>query len=217
VDVLIDLDGTLTDPKSGIIGSVQYALGQLGMPVPEQGELHWTIGPPLRESFPKLGVPPDQVETALGHYRERYRASGMYDATVYDGVPEALEALVTAGCRLILATSKPHPFAKPILRHFDLAHRFAAIHGAELDGRRDDKADLIAHIIETEKVDPERAVMVGDRRFDVRGAAKNGIRCIGALWGYGGLAELREAGAAALCDQPKGLPKLALWLLTGQS
>ncbi len=217
MDVLIDLDGTLTDPKAGIIGSVQYALQRLSMPVPEMDALHWTIGPPLRESFPKLGVAAGDIETALGHYRERYRDGGMYDATVYAGVPEALDALVLAGCRLIVATSKPHPFAKPILRHFDLSSRFAAIHGAELDGRNDDKADLIAHIIATEGVDPERAIMVGDRLFDVRGAAKNGIRSIGALWGYGGLAELREAGASALCDQPKGLPKLALWLLTGST
>ena len=43
-------------------------------------------------------------------------------------------SLSAAGCRLIVATSKPHHFARPILQHFALARHFAAIHGPELDG-----------------------------------------------------------------------------------
>ena len=219
--VLIDLDGTLVDPKPGIIGSFQYALANLGLPVPETAELHWVIGPPLRDSFPKVGVAPADVETALKLYRENYsgaagtRPPAMFNATVYAGIADTLGALRRADCRLIVATSKPHVFAKPILREMALAQNFTAIHGAELDGTRDDKADLIAHIIATESVDPQNAVMIGDRKYDCLGAAKNGIRSIGVTWGYGTVAELREAGASALCDQPKGLHRLALWMLTG--
>ena len=71
----------------------------------------------------------------------------MYDAIVYDGVPAALEALSAAGCRLFVATAKPHYYARPILERFDLARHFAGIHGPELDGTNDHKADLIAHMI----------------------------------------------------------------------
>ena len=59
-----------------------------------------------------------------------------------------------AGCRLIVATSKPHIYARPILREKGLAEHFAAIHGSELDGTRDDKAELIAYILQKEAVDP---------------------------------------------------------------
>ena len=52
MDVLVDLDGTLVDPKPGLIGSIQYALDKLGHPVPPADELLWMIGPPLRVSFP---------------------------------------------------------------------------------------------------------------------------------------------------------------------
>ena len=219
--ILIDLDGTLVDPKSGIIGSFQYALANLGLPVPDTADLHWVIGPPLRDSFPMAGVTQPDVETALTLYRENYsgavgtRAPAMYDATVYSGIVDTLAALRRADCRLIVATSKPHVFAKPILREKDLAHHFTAVHGAELDGTRDDKADLIAHIIKTEGVDPHNALMIGDRKYDCLGAGKNGLRSIGVTWGYGSVAELREAGASALCDQPKELHRLALWMLTG--
>lgn len=221
MDILIDLDGTLLDPKPGIIGSVQYALGKLGYPVPAADDMHHVIGPPLRQTFPTFGVPSDQVEQALALYRENYggaggtRAAAMYDADPYPEIENQLSALRRAGCRLIVATSKPHVFAKPIIRSKGLDTYFAAIHGSELDGTRDDKAELIAHIIATERVDVANALMVGDRRFDIIGAKKNDLRSIGATWGYGSIAELREAGATALCDQPRGLHRLALWMLTG--
>ena len=100
MDVLVDLDGTLIDPKPGLIGSVQYALAQLGHPVPPAEELLWLIGPPFRVSFPKLLGTHDLTEQAIAHYRECYFNGGMYDAIVYDGVPAALDALSppAAGC-----------------------------------------------------------------------------------------------------------------------
>jgi phosphoglycolate phosphatase len=205
MDILVDLDGTLVDPKPGLIGSVQYALRKLGRPVPPAEELLWLIGPPFRVSFPKLLGTPDLTEAAIAYYRESYFSGAMYDAVVYAGMPEALDALAAAGCRLIVATSKPHHYARPILQRFDLARCFAAIHGPELDGTNDHKSDLIAHIIDREGVDPERAIMIGDREFDVAAAARNGVAAIGVTWGYGSAAELETAGAAALCNAPADL------------
>ncbi len=221
MDVLIDLDGTLVDPKAGIIGSLQHALRGLALPVPPAGELTWVIGPPLRDTFPQLGVAVGDIDQALALYRANYSSAGgadepaMYQCDVYDGIDDSLAALRRAGCRLIVATSKPHVFAKPIIREKGLAEHFAAVHGSELDGTRDDKAELIAHILKTERVDPANAIMVGDRKFDCIGAHRNGLRSIGVTWGYGAMAELREAGASALCSQPQGLHRLALWMLTG--
>jgi phosphoglycolate phosphatase len=213
MDVLLDLDGTLVDPRPGLIGSVQYALRKLGHPVPPAEELLWVIGPPLRVSFPKLLGADDLTEDAIANYRENYRNGAMYDAIVYDGVADALDRLGDAGCRLLIATSKPHHYARPILERFDLARRFAAIHGPELDGTNDDKADLIAHILAREGVAPEAAIMIGDREFDVTAAARNGMRAVGVTWGYGSHEELQSAGAAALCDRPGDLPCAALALL----
>jgi phosphoglycolate phosphatase len=202
VQVLLDLDGTLIDPRSGVIASIQYALERLGQPVPPAAELVWMIGPPLRLAFPQVLGRSDLTEAAIAHYREHYAAGGMYQARVYAGIPEALEALARAGCRLMLATSKPHHYARPILEHFALADRFAAIHGPELDGRRDAKTELIAHILATHRLDAKATVMIGDRDFDVLGARNNGIASIGVAWGYGSRAELIAAGAGAICEAP---------------
>lgn len=214
MDILIDLDGTVHDPAPGIIGSVQFALRELGLPVPAVPDLHWVIGPPLRVVFPQLGVKAEDVEQAVGLYRVNYRNGAMYDAVVYDGIPAALDDLRGLGARLVMCTSKPHAFAKPIMERFGLSDRFAAIHGAELDGTRDDKADLIAHIIAEEGVNPRRAVMIGDRKYDCLGAGRHGIPTIGVLWGYGSADELREHGAAQLAEQPADLGRLAAMVLS---
>jgi len=206
--VFLDLDGTLTDPAQGIIGSVRYALAALGAEVPDFEVLRWVIGPPLRPSFEKLLGGKERVEEAIGLYRARYQGGAMFEAVTYAGIPEMLSSLVAGGYALVLATSKPHVMARPILAHFELDRHFAVVHGAELDGRHDDKGDLIGHILATQHIDPSDAIMVGDRKYDVAGAARHGIATIGALWGHGGEAELTEAGAAALCERPGDLPLL---------
>ena len=205
MDVLVDLDGTLIDPKPGILGSIQFALARLGAPVPPIEELAWAIGPPLRTTFPKLLGGSERTEEAVALYRQNYANGAMYDALVYEGVPDALDALCGSGCRLFIATAKPHHFARPIVERFDLSRRFKAIYGPELDGTRDQKAELIAHIVASEGVRPENAVMIGDRAFDITAAARNGIRAVGVTWGYGSVEELETAGAATLCRAPSSL------------
>ena len=211
--ILFDLDGTLVDPKPGILGSIQYALRRLGAPVPPIEELSWAIGPPLRTTFPRLLGDPARTEEAVHLYRENYRNGAMYDAVVYPGVPAALDTLASAGCRLIVATAKPHFFARPIVQRFALAGYFAGIYGPELDGTNDSKADLIAHIVERERIQTAHAVMVGDREHDIVAARRNNIGAVGVTWGYGSRDELISAGAAALCETPADVPATVLRLL----
>jgi phosphoglycolate phosphatase len=213
MDILVDLDGTLVDPKPGIIGSFQYALDRLGARVPPAEDLLWVIGPPLRTSFPKLLGSTQRTEEAVALYRENYLGGAMYDAVVYQGVTGALDALAASGCRLFVATAKPHFYARPILEHFDLARRFSAIHGPELDGTRDHKSDLIAHMVAEHRIRPETALMIGDREHDVIAAARNGMRTLGVTWGYGSTEELTAAGVAALCPSPADLAEAVLGLM----
>jgi phosphoglycolate phosphatase len=202
---LVDLDGTLIDPAPGIIGSCRYALEAMGRIAPPSNDLRWIIGPPLRQSFRELLGDHGDPEEAVRHYRSRYGVTGLFEAAVYDGVEEALTALRGAGLRLVLCTSKPRVFAIRILAHFGLDRHFDGIYGAELDGRFEDKGDLIAHLLEAEGLQADDVCMIGDRKHDVLAARRNGVRAIGALWGYGGEAELRLAGADVLCLAPRDI------------
>ena len=204
--LLVDLDGTLTDPAAGIVDCFRFALGAMQSPAPAEADLGWIIGPLLRQTFAQLLGGAARAEEALAVYRARYGAEGLFEAAVYDGVPEALAEIKASGARLFLCTSKPAVYAARILDRFGLDRYFEAVYGAELDGCREDKGDLIDHILAERGLEPGDCVMWGDRKHDVIGASRRAIPTIGALWGYGGEAELRAAGAAALCGSPVDVP-----------
>jgi phosphoglycolate phosphatase len=209
VNVLLDLDGTLTDPREGIVGCIRHALIQLGESLPPDSELEKFIGPPLHDVFRQLtSGNSDQVEAAVTAYRARFEAIGMYENQVYPGIPNALKELAQRGARLFLATSKPRVFAERILKHFDLSNGFVRIYGSELDGSRGDKSELIAHILDDANLNRAHTVMVGDRSYDVLGAVTNQVHPVGVLWGYGSRKELQDAGAKQLYEHPKELVQL---------
>ncbi len=203
--LLFDLDGTLTDNFPGIARSIVYALDRLDVEAPSPAELRRFVGPPLRTTFAALlGTDePDAIEQAIALYRERYSELGWRENVVYDGIPEALASLAASPRRLFLCTSKPEIYARRIVTLFGLGEHLDGIYGADLAGRHDDKAVLLAHLAATEGLDASRAVMIGDRSHDLRAARANGARAIGVLWGYGSAEEL--AGADALVRTPREL------------
>jgi len=200
--LFFDLDGTITDPAPGIVGAVQFALAEQGLPVPVHEDLTWVIGPPLRKAFPKLGVETHRVEEALESYRVSYGGGGMYRAVVYAGMAERLQHFREKGHRLSVVTAKPHVFAKPILAHFRLIELFDEVYGPELDGTRDHKGDLIRHILAETGIRAGDAIMIGDRANDIIAANENAMPSIGVLWGYGSADELTSAGAHRLVAHP---------------
>jgi phosphoglycolate phosphatase len=203
--IFFDLDGTLTDPKPGITGSIQYALRKLDVAVPHQDELTWCIGPPLRASFVTMLGGESRADQALALYRERFADVGLYENSVYPDIEHILAALRQQPRRLFVATSKPRVFAERIIDHFGLTGYFERVYGSELDGTRVNKSELLAYAIETTGVDPSQALMIGDRSHDIVGAKNNGMRGIGVLYGYGSEEELIGAGASHVCASPRAL------------
>jgi phosphoglycolate phosphatase len=206
MNLLFDLDGTLTDAGPGIIRCVRHALAELGRPADAAADLGWCIGPPLRDSFAELlaGGDPTLPDRAVALYRERYETAGLFENSVYPGVADGLARLRAAGHALRVVTSKPHVYARRILAHFDLLDAFTEVYGAEFSGVNADKRDLIRHVLSAERF-RERPWMIGDRRHDVEGAHANGIPAVGVLWGYGSRAELQAAGADVLVESMEDL------------
>lgn len=201
--LFFDLDGTLTDPKPGITGCIQYALERLDRPVPAQDALTWCIGPPLHESFARL-VGEALAWRGVELYRERYGELGLFENEVYAGIPEALEA-IGAEAPLYVASSKPKVYVDRILDHFGLAPYFEAVFGSELDGTRTDKRELLPWALGRAGVAAADAVMIGDRAQDGLGARRAGMPFVGVLYGYGSETELREAGAERCVASPRSL------------
>jgi phosphoglycolate phosphatase len=202
--VLFDLDGTVTDSAPGILACLRYSLDSVGHPGLPQSILTKFLGPPLVDSFLEHAeLSEDRAQAALRAYRERFTAVGMFENSVFPGIGELLAGLAASGVVLALATSKPELFANRILAHFGLAGYFQVVVGAELDGRRNAKAEVVAEALhrlsQIGRLPAEaRPVMVGDREHDVAGARANGLSCIGVGWGYAAPGELERAGAVTV-------------------
>ena len=211
--ILFDLDGTLTDSGPGILNCLEYALQDQGIPIPEREEMRKLLGPPLVVTFCDVfGMNEEQASQAIDKYRERYHDVGLFENSVYEGVPELLAELQGAGLRLATATSKPEYSATRILQHFELDQYFDFIGAAALDGSRDSKNLVIAHTLQNTNTHPtsHNIIMIGDRHHDVHGAKEHGIDTIGVLWGYGDRDELDEAGAINIAKNPVELRDLLL-------
>ena len=200
--LLFDLDGTLTDPSVGITNSVMYALRHMGVEPPERRTLYKFIGPPLMDSFAQeYGFSQEEARQAISWYREYFQDRGIFENAPYPGIADVLHALRGTGKRLLVATSKPEIFARRILERFGLIDAFEFVAGANLDETRTRKHEVIAYALETCGIcEKDSAVMIGDREHDVLGARREGLDCIGVLYGFGSHEELLGAGAIALAE-----------------
>ena len=210
--IFFDLDGTLTDAGPGIKACINYALNKmnfkkLGM------DSDWVVGPSLWGTFKKLGIPEENLNEAVNLYRERYNVKGYLENSVYLGIPGQLAMLLEMGYVLSLATSKPTVSASAILEYFDLTRYFSYEFGSNLDGSLSDKSILLKHALAVTDFEPNDALMIGDRQYDIIGAKSNLIKSVGVSYGYGSTNELREAGADLLVEKPAELAKAVQKLL----
>ena len=210
--VFLDLDGTLTDSKPGIINGVRYALKAVGVPMPAEDRFDSFIGPPLLDSFEReCGITGELGQEALRQYRVYYKAQGEFENAVYSGVEDMLKALKAAGKTLITATSKPEDAATRIIEHFELAKYFDCIAGASNDESRNNKPAVIRYALEKNGItDLSGVIMVGDRMHDIEGANIIGLDSIGVLYGYGGRAELEHEGATYIAETPADVVRIIL-------
>ncbi len=208
--ILLDLDGTIIDPVTGITKSVEYALAHFGIKVADLKKLHPFIGPPLKDSFKEFyHFSDEQAEIARNKYHERFTQTGIYENLLYNGITDFLKKANQKGLTLMLATSKPGILAEQILKHFNIYEEFAFVGGSEMDGSRSHKADVIQYVLHSNNISElEKVVMIGDRKHDIIGAKENGIDSIGVLYGYGDRKELSEAGADYIVEDIARLSKL---------
>lgn len=198
--VLFDFDGTVFDSAEGITKCVQYALSKLGIEA-ELSELMCFAGPPLEEMFAqRYGFDAEKAKLAVKLYRERYTPIGWAECAPFAGMHEITARLKALGVKCAIATSKPRHFAEKILEKYGMTEDFDLVCGAELDGTRGQKWEVINYALEQFGISPDEAIMVGDRKYDVIGAKKCGLDCVGVSFGYAEPGELEDAGAVFVAD-----------------
>ena len=207
-----DLDGTLTNPALGITNSFKYAFKELGIEIPSYEKLCTFIGPPLVTTFKThCGFNDEEAKLGVKKYREYFATKGLLENSVYPGIPELLAGLKQAGKKLVVATSKPEEYSVRIIEHFGLAQYFENVCGSLMDETRSKKDEVIAYAIERNHIsDKSKILMIGDRKHDILGAKKVGLKSCGVLFGYGSREELEEAGADFIAENVSRLDKICL-------
>ena len=210
--ILFDLDGTIIDSKEGITKGIQFSLEAFGIHIEDRDELAQFIGPALRDTYKEFyGFNDQEAELALEKYREYFAPIGVYENVLYDGIVDLFEELKEAGKVLIIATAKPIVYAEKILKYHNIRDYFSFVAGCELDGRRSTKKEVIQYIFESMKItDPQSAIMIGDRDYDVIGAKETGLDSIGVCYGFGSLEELKDAGATYIVRDVEELSRLLM-------
>lgn len=186
--VLFDLDGTIIASAPGVTSSLQCTLAHFGI-FPPHAELMKSLGPPMLDTL-KNYLPGEKVPEAMKFYRAEYARSGMYQCSLYPGVEDMLRRLREAGYRIALATSKLHFYAAKTLGNLGIDCYFDVIGGGSVDAGLDTKAKVIENVMEQRQMEECRAVMVGDRMYDMEGARACSLPAIGVLYGYGSAEEL---------------------------
>lgn len=201
LNLFFDLDGTITDPFEGITNSIIYALEKFGISVEDRSKLKPFIGPPLLHSFKTFySLSDEDAKRAVKLYREYYSETGIFEAEVYNDIPEVLARLGRLGFKRYIATSKPEPYAERIVEKFGLSNLFDGIAGASFDSSRAEKTQVITYA--KLRFNAHEGIMIGDRKYDIEGAKLNSLKSLGVTYGYGDKAELEGAGADYIAHSP---------------
>ncbi len=207
--VIFDFDGTIADTGRGVRNSIKYAVGEFGIPVGDESDLDYFIGPPLYESFEHVyGVDSEMAAKLVDTYRVYYADKGIYELDAYPGLLDLLATLNSSGVRLAVASSKPLHFLKTAVDTVGATQYFDFIIGPELNNHEADKSELIRsalNALNIEEDDYKDVVMVGDRFYDMEGAKSVGIPSVGITFGYGKRHELEGAGADKIVDSVEEL------------
>ena len=208
--ILFDFDGTVFDTVEGITKSVRHALRKQGRDA-GMDTLRRFAGPPLQYSFMTYtGLSEEETARAIVDFRARYQPIGVYESRPFPGIDALLDTLRAAGKTLGVATSKPQPLAEELLRRSGLRERFDVVRGSDPSVIDNEKWQVVAWAMADCGARPEDTVLVGDTRFDVEGARRCGIPCIGVRWGYAPEGELENAGAAAIAENMDELLQILL-------
>ena len=137
-------------------------------------------------------------------YRERYSEKGIYESKVYEGLKELIISLKEKGIKVGIASSKPERLIYAVSDYLEITSLFDAIVGVKSDNsKHSTKAGLISQAMaDMGAEDKDKVLMVGDRCFDMDGAHEAGIKCCGALWGFGSEEEFKAHNAEYFVDHP---------------
>ena len=197
--IIWDFDGTIADTEGFIVAAATQVLEEWGYTPEEMGDVSRIVGPPYPGAFRTVyGVSEEQDAEMTERYFELYDWKNPESHVMYEGLRELMERLVASGKRMAIASSKTKLRLDYCMEDLQLGSLFEAVY-SKGDVETGSKPELIRLAMETLGAEPDECVMIGDRHYDITGAAAVGVPGVGVSYGTHKAEELAEAGAAVVC------------------
>ena len=209
--VIFDFDGTLVDSGPGIVLTLELMLEEMGhAPMPE-AQLRACVGPPIHKFFPELfGFEGEELERAVGVYRRIFAKKAVPLLCLYPGIKEMLKALKAAGIPTGVATCKVQSTCEEQAKMLGIYEDLDYISGADPEKGILEKEDILEALLKRTGFEAAKCVMVGDRMYDMIGAAAVSMPAIGVLYGFGSHEELSSYAPLHLPETVEALRELLL-------
>lgn len=204
--VVLDVDGTLADSTYHHAVAWQRAFAGTDGPVPALWRLHRAIG--MGGDRLPTAVAGQEVEDRLGDqlreaWEEEY-ARLLDEVGLLPGARELVLELREAGFTIALASSGKDRFTQHVLQLLELPEgTLSAVTSSDEAGESKPEPDILEAALQDAGGDI--AFAVGDTPYDVAAAARAGAPCVALRTGGFGTAELQDAGAALIADEPGDL------------
>ena len=204
---IFDCDGTLVDSGATITAALKASFERNGIPVPPPRVSRRVIGLSLTEAMAALlpDAGPDEHLRLAEDYKEAFmalRAAGRVEEPLFDGVLDLLDALEGEGWLLAVATGKSDRGLRHCLESHDIHARFVSLQTADRHPSKPHPS-MVEQAISDAGASPAATIVVGDTSFDMAMAVNAGATGIGVAWGYHDAAELLDAGAVAVAEDPR--------------
>jgi phosphoglycolate phosphatase len=206
--LLFDLDGTLCDPREGILHGFRHAYDALGLPCPEARAMEASIGLPLKACFTGFGLDSERAEAGAAHFQSFFESRGFAEGRLYQGVPEVLAALQGQGHSLAIVSAKPAFAVRFVAESLGLLPYFEGLFGCAPKELAPVKTPILAEALLATGWQAGDCLFIGDRSQDRDAAAAHGIPFVAAAWGFG-TAEEHRGAVAVLQSIEALLPWLA--------
>ncbi len=186
ITILFDLDGTLIDSTTAIVGCFYHSFKELNFDFNgDEEDIKKEIGYPLEVMYENLGVKKDKVWDFVDSYKKEYRKISIAQTSL---LPNAIESvkLASSFARLGIVTTKTTQYTIPILEHLDIMKYFETIIGRQEVQNPKPHPEPIFKALEVMNIELYKDIyMIGDTKLDIIAANDANISSIAVLSGYG--------------------------------
>ncbi|HJN67401.1 MAG TPA: HAD family hydrolase [Pirellulales bacterium] len=207
--IIFDLDGTLLDTLPDIVVAVNEVLENMGVPTHPQESIREFIGSGVTVLFeraiPKTMCEPPIVQQCVSQFFKTYSQHWNRHTKQFAHIPELLDRLREADCKLAVLSNKPDTFTKQCVAEYFSPHLLCPVFG-QRDGiacKPDPQA--LHEIMEYSRIPSGQTMFVGDTVIDIQTAKNAGICSVGVGWGYRPREELLLAGPDHFIERPLDL------------